>query len=328
MGTNTYGCACDRVGVHYAYDDGTREYDGGEYDYEASDHVRLGDGRACIGDVSLDPRGCDPPGNTAVMTGTASKSVIFWFSSKRQDRESGLYYYGYRFYSPTLGRWVSRDPLGERGAKKTLLHALRRLVSGMIGQDKNVFVFVRNDPVALCDPIGLMATPPAPTPPPPSTDPCVEAQKKLTINADEAGARVCHNGKQLGCVWKKDQEKYKHHPGLLKCAQAHEDEHLKQNPNFECAPCGTYYCPIDDPKKKPKGECDAYGVELDCLKKEQKSECGTDYDDNEDPGEMSACEKDYWMAITNVESQKKKYCKTGEGKRTVGPMGALIGDDL
>lgn len=28
---------------------------------------------------------------------------------------SGVRYYGYRFYSPTLGRWISRDPIGERG---------------------------------------------------------------------------------------------------------------------------------------------------------------------------------------------------------------------
>ena len=26
-----------------------------------------------------------------------------------------MYYYGYRFYSPELGRWVSRDPIEERG---------------------------------------------------------------------------------------------------------------------------------------------------------------------------------------------------------------------
>jgi hypothetical protein len=28
---------------------------------------------------------------------------------------SGVRYYGYRFYSPELGRWLSRDPIGEEG---------------------------------------------------------------------------------------------------------------------------------------------------------------------------------------------------------------------
>ena len=26
-----------------------------------------------------------------------------------------MYYYGYRFYVPALGRWLSRDPIGEKG---------------------------------------------------------------------------------------------------------------------------------------------------------------------------------------------------------------------
>ncbi|MCB1131812.1 MAG: hypothetical protein KDN05_11825 [Verrucomicrobiae bacterium] len=30
-------------------------------------------------------------------------------------RASRLYYYGYRYYHPDLGRWLSRDPIGEEG---------------------------------------------------------------------------------------------------------------------------------------------------------------------------------------------------------------------
>ncbi len=39
----------------------------------------------------------------------------FRFSSKYYDGETGMYYYGHRYYSPVLGRWLSRDPIGERG---------------------------------------------------------------------------------------------------------------------------------------------------------------------------------------------------------------------
>ncbi|MBQ7478876.1 MAG: hypothetical protein IJT01_08240, partial [Selenomonadaceae bacterium] len=37
------------------------------------------------------------------------------FSTKYYDAETGLYYYGYRYYSPDLGRWLTRDPIEEDG---------------------------------------------------------------------------------------------------------------------------------------------------------------------------------------------------------------------
>jgi RHS repeat-associated protein len=55
----------------------------------------------------------DPFGNTTAMSGPAADQFPFRFSTKCFDAETGLYYYGYRFYSPELGRWLSRDPIGE-----------------------------------------------------------------------------------------------------------------------------------------------------------------------------------------------------------------------
>ncbi len=40
--------------------------------------------------------------------------ISFNFSSKYWDGEINAYHYGYRFYSPHIARWLSRDPLGER----------------------------------------------------------------------------------------------------------------------------------------------------------------------------------------------------------------------
>ena len=37
------------------------------------------------------------------------------FSSKYVDAETGLSYYGHRLYSADIGRWLNRDPIGERG---------------------------------------------------------------------------------------------------------------------------------------------------------------------------------------------------------------------
>ncbi|NOS70449.1 MAG: hypothetical protein HOP33_11020 [Verrucomicrobia bacterium] len=63
---------------------------------------------------------------------------------------SGLYYYGYRFYSPSLQRWLNRDPKREPGFE------LSR--SGKLPHNPiwvRLYVFVRNNPVKLVDPQGL-----------------------------------------------------------------------------------------------------------------------------------------------------------------------------
>jgi RHS repeat-associated protein len=77
----------------------------------------------------------DAFGNTTVKTGTMADGNPFRFSTKYQDDETELYYYGYRYYSPELGRWVNRDPIEERGGG-------------------NVYGFVRNGPQSNIDFLG------------------------------------------------------------------------------------------------------------------------------------------------------------------------------
>ena len=57
----------------------------------------------------------DPYGNTIAKSGDQADANPFRFSSKYWDGETGFYYYGFRFYSPQLGRWLNRDPIGESG---------------------------------------------------------------------------------------------------------------------------------------------------------------------------------------------------------------------
>ena len=57
----------------------------------------------------------DAFGNTISSTGDMDDDFRFRFSSKYLDDETGFYYYGYRYDCPALGRWLSRDPIGERG---------------------------------------------------------------------------------------------------------------------------------------------------------------------------------------------------------------------
>jgi RHS repeat-associated protein len=77
----------------------------------------------------------DPFGNTTINTDTGNQ-FTYKFSTKPQDVETGLYYYGYRFYDAGTGRWINRDPIGEKGGL-------------------NLCSIVQNDTLNLIDLIGL-----------------------------------------------------------------------------------------------------------------------------------------------------------------------------
>src|SRR5689334_7907191 len=62
------------------------------------------------------------------------------FSTKYQDDDTGLLYYGYRYYNPSTGRWPNRDPIGEWGGV-------------------NLYGMVENNPISLIDYWGLWTTP-------------------------------------------------------------------------------------------------------------------------------------------------------------------------
>ncbi len=52
-------------------------------------------------------------GQTITQSGPMADTFPHRFSTQYYDAETGLYYYGYRFYAPELLRWVNRDPAGE-----------------------------------------------------------------------------------------------------------------------------------------------------------------------------------------------------------------------
>jgi len=60
----------------------------------------------------------------------------FRWSSKYLDEETTFVYYGRRYYSPSLGRWLNRDPLEEEGGL-------------------NLVAFVGNNSANVYDPFGL-----------------------------------------------------------------------------------------------------------------------------------------------------------------------------
>jgi RHS repeat-associated protein len=66
----------------------------------------------------------DPFGNTTVASGTKANDFAYRFSTKPLDSATGLYYYGYRYYTPQTGRWINRDPIEEKGGVN--LHGMVR----------------------------------------------------------------------------------------------------------------------------------------------------------------------------------------------------------
>jgi len=56
-----------------------------------------------------------PFGEVIRATGQMAKDNPFRFSTKYQDDETDLIYHGYRYYKPSTGDWLSRDPIDEPG---------------------------------------------------------------------------------------------------------------------------------------------------------------------------------------------------------------------
>ena len=57
----------------------------------------------------------DAFGTTIQKSGAKADELKMRFSTKYSDDEAGLYYFGRRFYSPRIARWLTRDPIEERG---------------------------------------------------------------------------------------------------------------------------------------------------------------------------------------------------------------------
>ncbi len=91
----------------------------------------------------------NPFGGTISSSGSLASANLYRFSSKEIHVNSALYYYGHRFYDPSLQRWVNRDPIQEDGGV-------------------NLYAFNSNDSIDAYDPFGFAQQG---KPPPPKWDP-------------------------------------------------------------------------------------------------------------------------------------------------------------
>ena len=76
-----------------------------------------------------------PYGKALVSTGTYATENPLRFSSEYNDLETGFIYYNYRYYDSKFGRWLSRDPIEEKGGI-------------------NLYSFLTNNPVNQWDHLG------------------------------------------------------------------------------------------------------------------------------------------------------------------------------
>ena len=83
----------------------------------------------------------DAFGNTLEADGARAGENPYRFSTKELHGPSGIYDFGFRFYSPGMGRWLNRDPIREMGGI-------------------NLYAMVRNNPVNSVDEYGLIPTQP------------------------------------------------------------------------------------------------------------------------------------------------------------------------
>ncbi|MEI6528082.1 MAG: RHS repeat-associated core domain-containing protein [bacterium] len=79
-----------------------------------------------------------PFGKLVGSWGSRCDVCPFRFQSKYYDSETELYYFGYRFFNPSIAKWITRDPLAEKGGI-------------------NLTAFCENDPINKFDPLGESA---------------------------------------------------------------------------------------------------------------------------------------------------------------------------
>jgi len=110
----------------------------------------------------------DPFGRLICKEGVYADENEYRFSTKRYCRQWSMYDYGYRHYSPDLGRWMSRDPDNNTAVARVLVDVIDN--KGMSESTStalfakrntiNQYQFCYNTPFAHFDPYGLEPTTP------------------------------------------------------------------------------------------------------------------------------------------------------------------------
>ena len=175
---------------------------------------------------------------------------------------SGMRFYGFRFYSPKMGRWLSRDPINEDGFRRAF-----RLGSSRIDE----WMFVKNNPINKWDYLGLDAAG--------ALECCKAKFKKKEAVCQEGcdlrkptrpssyGEAICYKGYDCKCNW---SDRYSPPPmpgsAVAACEDAHEQYHLDTQTDT-CPSCNSSAPKLILPVTAPYDECGAYAKQKACLDK-------------------------------------------------------------
>ncbi|MCL5096851.1 MAG: RHS repeat-associated core domain-containing protein, partial [Candidatus Omnitrophica bacterium] len=98
-----------------------------------------------------------PFGEVIRVTGPMGKINPIRFSTKYADDESDFLYYGYRYYNPSTGRWLRRDPLSDEAFFRRYAGSKSRSERIQLRAKalETVYVFVSNKPADKYDYLGL-----------------------------------------------------------------------------------------------------------------------------------------------------------------------------
>jgi len=102
-----------------------------------------------------------------VLAKTGPFNARYQFSTKEYDPPAQLNYYGYRYYSPELGRWPSRDPIENMMffTRQHAQHSSSEAVILMLAlrergyPQASCYSFVHNDAIRRIDLLGLVCQP-------------------------------------------------------------------------------------------------------------------------------------------------------------------------
>jgi RHS repeat-associated protein len=121
----------------------------------------------------------DPYGKPTQFAGTGA-TADFGYAGMYLHSRSALNLTLFRQYSASMGRWLSRDPVGERFGS-------------------NLYAYVRNEPISLTDRLGLEATGSCPADPP-----CGGPASGVCDCADQCAGRTPSKGYwtklDYGCI--------------------------------------------------------------------------------------------------------------------------------
>jgi RHS repeat-associated protein len=95
-----------------------------------------------------------PFGELIRASGPMAKLNPCRFSTKFDDDETDFIYYGYRYYNPSNGRWINRDPIGEEGFSVCQDNATLNIANR--GSDaNNLYLLLENNSLDDIDVLGL-----------------------------------------------------------------------------------------------------------------------------------------------------------------------------